>query len=280
MRITTRMPSADGVGAGQTATFKLPIGRRYHELLLTFGGTTMALANMTEIRVNANGKPIHRYSAVQLDKMNQFDGRNAVGSGKILVIPFDRYGLATMAGRIETALNTGLDTTPVQGVNYITSLTVEIDINSEAEAPLLDLIAIQSDRLSGVGAGTVLHRTKHTYSPSGKGEFEISDLPRGNNTSMMLNRIAFIPSANDINSIKIDRNNYNIFDRTKALNELIQRDGERVPQSGYVVVDRTEQGFGGDPISLLQLSDYRYKLDMSGACTLTILSEYLGRLGD
>jgi hypothetical protein len=80
--------------------------------------------------------------------------------------------------------------------------------------------------------------------------------------------------------MQIDRNQYVIFERTKVLNEKVQTDGVRTPQSGYIVIDKTERGYGGDPIDLVAVSDFRYKFTMTGAATLTILSEYLGRLGD
>ncbi|DAB27338.1 MAG: hypothetical protein A2513_04400 [Sulfurimonas sp. RIFOXYD12_FULL_33_39] len=274
-RISVRMPSPQGVGAGQTATFKLPIGRRYHALYLTYSGTTFALLHMNEIRVIVNGKVIHRYSGVECDTMNKFDGRAAANG--TLTIPFDRYKLKTVPAEIETALNTG-SIDPKTGVS-ITSVTVEIDIDALAVAPVLSMTALQSDTLVG-GAGTILHRGKFNYSPTGAGEFAISDLPRGNSTSMAQNRIVFIPDVNSISKVTIERNGYTVFERSKALNEMIQTDGVRKPQSGYIVVDRTEGGYGGDPLSLLQVHDLRYKLEMTGASNITILTENLGRLGD
>lgn len=273
-RIETRMPSPEGVGAGQTATFKLPIGRRYHELQMEYTGTTITLALMTEIRIIANGKIIHRYSAAQRDSLNQFDGRTA--SNGILIIPFDRYNLKTLAAETESALNTGSLNENADGIK---TLSVEVDIASGAVAPILSMTATQSDSIPG-GSGTVMHCLKHTYSVAGAGDFEISDLPRGGQTSMFLNRIFFLPSANDISHMNIMRNSYNIFDRSKTLNERMQKDGVRTPQSGYIAIDKSEKGFGGDPIDLRQITDFRYKLTMTGACTITILSEYLGRLGD
>lgn len=271
-RIEVRMPSGEGIVAGQTATFKLPIGRRYHELQLAYSGVT--LAQMTEMRLFANGKVIHRYSAVDRDAINQFDGR--VASAGILIIPFDRYNLKTLAGEEETALNTGSKNEAGVGIN---SLYLEIDLVDDDYTPVLSMNATQSDALAG-GAGTVLHVMRHTRDTAGAGEFDISDLPRGNATSIALNRLIVKPSANDITKMQIDRNQYVIFERTKALNERVQKDGVRTPQSGYIIIDKTERGYGGDPIDLVGVSDYRYKFTVSGATTLTILSEYLGRLGD
>jgi hypothetical protein len=274
-RIEVRMPSPEGVGAGQTATFRLPIGRRYHSLQIEYSGTDFTLAHMTEIRVLANGKVIQRFSGTERDALNQFDGL-AAASG-ILVIPFDRVGLKLQQAEEETALNTG-SVNPETGY-VVNSVAVEIDIASAADAPVLSMTASQSDQLPG-GPGTVLHVLRPTKNPTGAGVFEISDLPRGTRTSIALNRITFIPSANDISKLVVERDSRTIFERSKALNERVQSNGVRTPQSGYHVIDTTEGGYGGQPIGLLGAADYRYKLTMTGAADITILAEYLGQLGD
>lgn len=270
--IEVRMPAPEGVGAGQTATFKLPIGRQYHGLRLKYTGVT--LAQMTEIRVIANQKVIHRYSGAERDSMNQFDGRTAAAG--FLAIPFDRYKLKDRLGEQATALNTGSFDQNGRG---ITSLSIEIDIDGAATAPVLELTASQSERAEG-GAGTIVHVTKHTRSAAGAGEFEISDLPYGRQTSAALSRVFFKPSANDIDKIIIDRDLYTVWERSKALNEAMQNDGVRKPQSGWIAVDKTENQYAGSPINLVGAKDFRYRLTMTGAASITVLSEYMGALGD
>ena len=274
MKIHTKMPTPAGVVAGGTATFTLPIGRRFHELHLNYSGTSFTLAHMTEIRVNVNGKVIHTYSATERDTLNQFDGR--VASAGTLVIPFERYNLKTLVAESLTALNTG--SADAQGVS-INQVSVEIDIASAASAPALEMYALQSDSLLG-GAGTVMHVKRVTYTPQGAGNFEISDMPRGNATSIGLNRVIFVPDANSIDNIKMERNSYNIFDRPTALNSRMQTDGVRTPQAGFIIIDPSERGEGGQIIDLLGITDFRFKLEMTGACNLKMISEYIGRLGD
>jgi hypothetical protein len=280
-RIDIPMSSPEGVAPGQTATFKLPIGRRFHLLQLLYGGGS-ALVDFTEIRVLANAKVIHRYSATDRDAMNQFDGRAAAAG--ILVLPFDRYFLNTLASDEETALNTG-PAAPGSAIR-ITSLHVEVDILPAAPpAVTLAMNATVSDAPTNpkgepVGPGTVMHILRHTRSAAGAGSFEISDLPAGTATSMALNRIFFNPSANLITRLEIERNQYKIFDRTDALNRRMQADGVRTPIAGWYAIDKTEQGYGGDPIDLLAVADYRYRLAVSGAMAINVYSEYLGRLGD
>ena len=80
--------------------------------------------------------------------------------------------------------------------------------------------------------------------------------------------------------MKVERDTYLIFDRTKALNEWIQQNGVRVPQADVVVYDRTEQGYGADPLDLRGVADYRYKLTTSAAGNVEIYHETIGALGD
>ena len=81
-----------------------------------------------------------------------------------------------------------------------------------------------------------------------------------------------------VNNLKIDRNTYNIFDRTDEINRFVQNSGSKTAQSGYYTIDSTEFAHGGSPIELFGMTDYRYRLDVSAAMTLTCLSEYWGVL--
>lgn len=273
-RITKKMPTPTGVGAGETALCKLPIGNRYHKLYLIYSGVT--LAQMNEIRILANAKTIHRYSGEERDVINQYRGLDAASG--ILEIPFDRLDLLTRKGMEETAINTG-DASPKTG-QIITALNLEIDVDGAAVGPSFQVYADISDRLEGVGPGTILHIKKHTRAAAGAGEFEVADLPFNQRTAMGLNAVFVKPSANDITKIVVERGLYKVFERTKALNERIQANGYRVPQAGWHAVDFTENRFGGNTLNLVGYQDFRYLFDMSGAANLTMVSEYMGQLGD
>lgn len=269
-RITKRMPTPEGVTAGGQALAKLPIGNAYHDLYLEYSGVT--LAQLTEIRIKANGKVIHRYSATERDVMNQFNGLPAANG--LLRIPFDRIGLKTRIGEELTLINTG---SRAENGRAITSLHVEIDIDAAATAPVLELYAVQSDARPG-GPGTVMHVLPFTRSAAGAGELQVSDLPFNGVTSQLLPRI-YIKTAN-LTKLQIERDTYNIFERKKALNDLVQTEGERVPQAGWYVYDTTERGYGGAMTSLKGVNDFRLLMEMSAAEQVKIWPEYIGGLGE
>lgn len=275
MRQTLKMPAAQGVAAGQTATFKLPIKSRYHMLYLVYSGVT--LAQMTEIRVIANSKPFQRFTAEDLDKMNQQKGL-AAASG-ILVLMLDRFNLKTRAMEEDTAVNTG-SVDPNTG-KVITEFNIEIDIAGAASGPALSLFADISQQLPG-GPGTLLYINKFTRAASGAGELDVADMPYGGITTQLLNAVYIkkASGAGDITGVKIDRDLYNIFDRSVALNTLIRGLNKRVVVADWFTYDRTERGYGLDPVDLKGVRDFRYKVTTDDAASLVFYQETIGALGD
>lgn len=279
-KISVKLPNPEGVSAGGTATFRIPVGKRIHELQLmyAYNATTQNVSHFEEIRIFANGQVIQRFSGTERDVLNQFEGRGA--SLGVLKLPFDRKGMITLPGRETTAINTGV--ADEKGVK-IASMYMEVDLAPGVTVTPSDisLYALQSDAVAG-GPGTIPFIRREQRNPEGAdNDFQIGDLINpGVNApdKVALNRITFIPSAGSISNLKIDRNNYNIFDRPDALNRSVQSDGIRFPQAGYYMIDPTERGISGEVINLMGTTDFRYRLNVSQAMTLTCLSEYLGVL--
>lgn len=268
-RASLKMPGANTTVPGSTALFKLPPGMRYHELELIFSGIT--LAQMTEIRLLANGKPIHRYSAELRNKVNLFDGRADAATTGILKIPLDRYNLKNREAEEETAFNTGANM-PIR------SLQLEIDMASGSYTPVFDLYADQSEN-SPAYTGKVLWQLLHPRNASGAGESQFSDLHPDLLANQALNRLVAVPESGEISKAQIERDGRILFDRTTALNEAIQADGVRVPQAGMFVIDRTERGFGGDPVIIRGANDFRYRMTFSQATDVDFLVETVGVIG-
>lgn len=270
-RQTLRMPSPEGVGAGQQALVKMPIGNYFHAVYLVYSSLT--LAQMTEIRILLNGKIVHRYSAVDRDKMNQFIGLAAANG--TLVIPFDRKELKNRVAEEDTGINTGS-----RGENgkLISSFEIQIDIAGTASGtPRIDVFAEVSTQRAG-GIGTILHCVPYTRSAAGAGELQVSDIPYGDATRQLLNRVWI--KTEHLTRLKLERDTYTTFERSKALNELIQSNGVRKPQTGFFVYDTTELGYGGASLIVAGAQDFRLIMEMAQAEQITIWPEYLGVLGD
>ena len=260
---TKRAPSFEGVAAGQTATCRLPIGRTFHRLLIPYSGAT--LAQLNGVRVVANGETIHDLgdAAAVVDVLSQYEGRAAFSG--VLVIDFDRFGMLTRQGQILTALGTGAPNDP----RPISTLSVEVDIDAAAVAPVLGPIKmIQS---AAKPNGLIKKVKKYTYNAPGAGVYEISDLPKG----PIFNKVYFFSPSAVINDITVERDNFIVFERTQAENESIQTDGVRVPQSGLYVYDPTEDGYAAEGLVTAGVNDLRFKLNMAGAGVITAYVETL-----
>ncbi len=283
MKITQRMPSGEGIAAGSTATFRIPVGQRFHALYFNFAYdvTTQNLSHFTEFRLFVNGQIFQRFSATERDALNRFDlGPAATSNSGVLIIPFDRTGLLQSEQAELTAINTGVADEKGRLIN---SMYMEVDIAGGATitAANLSLYAKLSDVQAG-GAGLIPYFRKEPRVIAGAdADFQISDLvnPGVNSPDKLaLSRVTFVPSASSLSNLRIDRNQYIIFDRPDRLNRQIQDAGIRLPISGYYTIDTGENGIGTDVVQLLGMTDYRYRLNAAGAMTVTVLSEYFGVL--
>ena len=286
-KITTKLPNPDGVSAGGTGTFRIPVGRRIHVLYMTYkyNESTQNPSHFTEIRIYINGQVFQRFKGIEKQTLNKFDGLSS-GNG-ILEISFDRRKLKLSGGEEETSLNTAVKNESGQIIN---SMYMEVDIDKDATITPTDLslYAKESDsimyNLDGTKAGPgiipFIYKEQRTAADITQA-FQISDLINpGTNApdKAALSRVTFIPSTGSINYLSIKKNNYITFERTDALNRDIQKSGVRIPQNGYFSIDTTEDGRGGDVIDLQNITDFRYLLEVSAPMTITILSEYMGVL--
>lgn len=283
LKLTQRMPNGEGIAAGSTATFRLPVGQRYHALYLGFAynAGTQNLSHFTEIRLFVNGQVIQKFSATERDALNRFDLMpSATSNGGQLIIPFDRTGLLEDLQAELTAINTGVADEKGRLIN---SFYMEVDIAAGATIVPANLLlhAKLSDAVAG-GAGLIPYIRREPRVVAGADDdFQISDLvnPAVNSPDKIaLSRVTFVPSASTIGRLRIDRNQYIIFDRTDSLNRQIQDAGVRSPISGYYTIDTSENGIGSDVIQLINMTDFRYRLSPQGAMTVLVLSEYFGVL--
>ncbi|WP_346840153.1 major capsid protein P2 [Microbulbifer sp. SAOS-129_SWC] len=283
MRIDLEMPSFEGVGKGQKGLIKMPIGRRYHSCDLTYSGCTLAEMEFT---LKLNGKVFQTFSGAQRDALNQYFGLEAAAG--VLHIPFDRQRLLQREQMESTAINTGVAD---KAGNIIKTFTLEVKVDSGAAGPVaLSLDAEMSDPVAG-GPGLIPYIHREDRSTAGAGWFTISDFDKNVPERLLLQRATFIPSTGQIDGAEVWRENRAEWQRNTTRNQRKQKNGKRVPQSGYWSIDTEELGFGGNtiPLSLVDqetgqvvqngVQDFRIKLDASEAMNVTALLETIGVMG-
>ena len=269
--LTRKLPSPEGVAAGATATFRIPIGFTYHRIFINRG--TMINSDIGEIRLVINGETVAVYKdAATLLMMNAFDGKQTPSS-ELLEIDLERYNLRTRDAQLITAIATGAD--KPDSPNAVRTFSVEIDIKAGASNVSLSAYALMSPaRPSGI----IRYVRKFTRTVTGAGLFEIADIPTANN---IINRVFFVKTsgAGDIKEIELTRDNFTLFKRSASLNNDIQKNGVRVPQSDVYVIDPTEDGFGSESILTNGINDLRFTLDCDGALNIDLYVEYLSLTG-
>lgn len=281
LQITRRAKGWDGNIAGDnTVTLSIPIGFTYHQTTIEYaftqaGPVGIALADaVSEVRVVADGKPIWNIQASELDEMNQYNGRSEAGDvdSGILVVDYDRFGLRMRGMEEFTSIGTGVsdDETP------LTTFTIEMDLKAAVVGGTLKSRHVVSASRK-LGLFKKLRRFTDVF--SGSGEFEIDDFPKGD----AINTVFFFESANNITNVRLERDDFIMFDRTNALNDRLQADGVRVPQAGIYVYDTTEKGNGQDQLLTrnadgTRVNDLRYFMTLDGAMTIISVVEYMGGL--
>jgi len=261
------------VQAGAIAVFDLAPGLTYNKIDLNYSSLT--LAQMESITLVMDGATVYEFgTGVQLDRDNQYDGI-AAASG-ILRIDFERRGLMSPENRARSLLGTHFKTLGANGkegeVRGWKTAQIRIKIASGATTPVLSGTAEQSPpRLMN----TICRRLSFTHSLVA-GVNWISDLPIAIPENARIDRI-FMESSN-VTAMEIRKNQNTIFERTKAQNEFHQTNGEggKIPQSGLIVIDTTEDGFGGNTIDTMDAHDFRIKLTASGTEVITTWVEYIG----
>lgn len=276
---TNIMPTVQSVAASSTAYLDLPLGLRYHQLILAYGGTTFAPANMTTIRVKVNQEPIWAVSGAFVDMQNQFDKMAAASANSSLILNFERVGLRSGPARWSTAINAGLGAggaASPQCPNGVRSFRLEIDINSAAVAPTLTVYAIVSQINPAQGLWMMRRETWYENVP-GAGEYLFTHKYNADPLRPIISRV-FVNDAGACSQFRWLANNQEIVNRTVGVNsQILQKDGFRTPQANYTAYDTGEAGNAANAVNAGQIAQLDLRYTFSGAnAALPVYAETLG----
>ncbi|MCW8917478.1 MAG: major capsid protein P2 [Gammaproteobacteria bacterium] len=205
------LPSFSPVAAGVTVTLGCPTTRTYEKIILKYGGT-FTRAQMKNIRVEVNGKPMMEFKdGDELDAINDYYGRADVAG--YLTIYFNRPEMDYKPGMQKLC---GLGTADVD------TLQLRIDVDAGATNPTLEAHAVTSDP-TPMGAITKVKAFPASFATSG--EQAIDNLPRGPRI------IALHLFKSDVEAVSVEVNGRKIAEGIKALHEQVQKEAGRVPQT-------------------------------------------------
>ena len=266
-----KLPGGVGVFAGSQASFAIPLGRRYHQIVFEYSGVT--LAQMTNIECRLNGVTFQKFrTGTELELISKFYGL-PVEAGR-MVIDFERMGLLNSGNRSLTCVDT---TKPAQGGPNVNPQTFEIvmDIAAAASAPAFTVYGHTSPGVPGQSDPRIFKKVRaHSTSVSSTGTFEISDVVRSN----VISGIMFDTSTVDFDNFELEINGLKVIDAPKAQLNHMQDRGVYVPQSGYFLFDFSYGGFGDRILNAAGSQDFRVRLNATSTGALPYSVFYLGPL--
>lgn len=262
--VTQLMDNPQNVVVSGTAYLELPIGLRYHALHLVYGGTTFDPTHMSGIRVKANKETIHDLTGARRDVINQFDKLPAASTHKTLTIPFERLGMVDQMQRYFTALNTGIKT-PFQAPNGISSLRLEVDIDSGASAPTLSVYADVSD-VNPDQALALMRELTNFENVAATGEYTHVNKYNADPLKPVIVRWGFLDTDTNITAFRFLSNGSEIINRTSALNEHVQSiAGIRTFTASDVIYDTGERGNANSVLRLGNVASFQVKTTHAAA---------------
>lgn len=268
----TRLPSAQSVAAGSISIVRVPTGNRRNrafDLKCWNNGALMSEAEMKQhikqVSLKLNGISKFDLSATDIiDLLNKYKDR-AVVPGHLLIPFADDYARYPL---LEDALALNL-------ANVATA-ELEVTLGSSMVNPRIEAFAFESfPEVASNGKQKVhnldLYREIRVfnYKATGAGEFEISDLPKGNGSVAALHI-----KSNKIKGLRLKVDNVEVYNGDiDVYNLLLSEIGSRIPQAGYVHIDTMILDRLNDILSLKGVGDFRLILDMAEAEDIRLIME-------
>jgi hypothetical protein len=163
----SKLATASGIGAGQTATMSIPTGLTYLALHIVAKNNGVAVTNwgtfFSEIRLSLDGVVKYRVTGNECAMLADYYGWNTEAG--ILPIPFARDYLR----------NANQESYLAWGTKGLESFTAEFDIAAGVVAPTMSVYATRGP---GEPLGQHVEVNNQVFQVSSAGEIEFSDFPR------------------------------------------------------------------------------------------------------
>jgi hypothetical protein len=269
MRRKVVCTSINSVGIGQTASLDLPVGkRRYfgvYALYKTNAAQATIEADITEIRVIANGKVQRRFSAADLNVINATYG-----------VPFT-LGMIPILLSMPSARTIDGEEGLAWGTADVSTLRIEFDISGAAVAPTLTAFAEVDDVLAPLGP--IVKWFKESVTAAGATTLNLTTLPKRDSYAAIHARSALITR------MKVTVDGLEIFDVDRAtyLAMLERRPEFALQANNYsLIFNDSSQVTDALPMvkiengQVIPVQEFRVDLTFSGAGTVVLVSERVG----
>ncbi len=258
-----------GVAANSKATAKWNnlLGYSVDRVILTLGGT-FTKAQMTSIKILANGKPIFDDTGSRVDTRMQHRGITANAS--YLTLDFSELRSKTIIGQGVGSLDTVS--------SGIRDLACEIDIGGATNPTLTALAQVSAaPQADKTYAGLIAKVMNFTQGFSAAGEFPI-DVPYGRAAGALIKRVHFFGAT--VTGARVKKNGIEVWNRGDALNDYILTENQRTPQANVVTIDFLEEGNLSKAHNAANASTHEWFVTVNGAGNVIVVCELLDPLAN
>lgn len=251
-RPVMKMPTPQGIGAGQTAHCQLGLGLTYERLYIRMNvdGTPRDVpaadwgTYIDEIRLMVDGDAKITIDAADLVKLNTFYGHPPVDG--TLTLFLSRPWMRTPDGEDQTAYGTAFGT--------IKSFSLEMDLKTGITINELNVYAMQSP---GRPFGPHLRIQRYVHNQSLVGVAEIAGINRGNYALSALH----LTSA-DIDTVELHVDNRKVMDMDPVVREAHNTIAGRTEQAGMTHIDMMAENRLSQSMPMA-VNDFRLKADFT-----------------
>lgn len=250
-----------------TAKWNNLLGYTIDRLILTLGGT-FTKAQMTNIKVLANGKPIFEDTGTRTDARMQYRGIAAAATQ--LTLDFSEIRARSIIGQSVG----GIDTVS----SGIRDLSCEIDIGGATNPTLAALAQVSAaPQADKTYAGLISKVLNFNQNFAAAGEFPI-EIPYGRQAGALIKRIHLFGST--VTAARVKKNGIEVFNRNDGLNDFIQGEYQRVPQTNVFTIDFVEDGNMSKAHNAANAQTHEWYVTVSGAGNVAIVAELLDPLAN
>lgn len=263
------LPFSNVVASG-VATANITPGRALELIRLKLGGTAFAKANISNIKLKANGKVIMEASGADMDKINAY--RGVTTEAAFLDLAFFDHKMQSEFDRTVGTFDTSVG---------ISNITAEVTI-AGATAPTLEMILTESGPQKANGktapyAGFMTKLLQYPYNLSTGGRLAVT-VPFGPQNGAIIKRVYVFHS--NMTGATVKQDGLVIHESLKAENENEQKRHGRVPQAGVYTIDFTTEGNVLNALDTRDAKSLEWLFDFSAADSGRIIVEYLDTLAN
>jgi hypothetical protein len=264
-----RWGTVEGVASSSQFRVKLPIGTSYEKVELHL--TNITHAQVTDLQVRINGGELMSFrSGTELELFNSYFDRDYVSRSGVLVVDFRRIGMKNPADRDVTILGTGV---PASDPSEVVVSTLEIvgTLASGLTSPSIKSYAFMREAMP---LGVLKQAKSFSFTPSGTGEIEISDVVRGR----VIEAMAFDISSGVFDELAVEIDGNRVFEGPITMHNATQDNGVRDTQTDWFFLDLNPNGDSNSWLDVRAASDFRLKFNVTTAAAIPYTVFTLGRL--